>query len=53
LSDQRLGGAPADAGNRLQPLQFGLKKAQAVSNLGAHALQTGIEEVDVRELLRD
>ena len=53
LSEQGLGRPPADAGNRVQPLQLGLKRAQARSNLGAHSLQTGVEEVDVRELLRD
>jgi hypothetical protein len=53
LGDQYLGSPPAEARNRLQPLHLWLKRAQAVPNLGAEALQTGVEEVDVGELLRD
>ena len=53
LSEEDLGRAPADAWNGLQPLLLGLKRAQAVSDLSADALQTGIEEVDVGQLLGD
>jgi serine/threonine protein kinase len=51
LGEQDLRGPPADAWDRLHSLQLGLKRAQARSNLSAHSLQTGIEEVDVGELL--
>ena len=53
LGEERLRRPPADARDRLQSLQFSLKRAQALAYLRAHPLQTGIEEVDVRELLRD
>jgi hypothetical protein len=51
LGEHDFGRPPADAWDRLQPLQFSLKRAQPRSNLGAHSLQTGIEEVNVGELL--
>jgi hypothetical protein len=67
LGEHDCGRPPADAWDRLQPLQFFLKRAhqkgapkgralapisaRTRSNLGAHALQTGVEEVNVGEVL--
>jgi hypothetical protein len=53
LGEQDLSRPPANARNRLQLLQRWLNRAQALSNRSAHPLQTGIEEIDVGELLRD